>query len=74
MAEYNRRLGVLQHGRRCLPRSVGEVHDHSQPVHLLHHSLQNTTEQFIYSRNRRSELTAGDGERNADETAVEPIE
>lgn len=42
MAEDNGRLGELQHGAGRLPGGVGEVDDHPQPVHLLHHRLHST--------------------------------
>lgn len=45
MAEDNGRPGELEHGAGRLPGGVGEVDDHPQPVHLLHHRLTTAQQQ-----------------------------
>lgn len=49
VAKNNRRLGVLQRGRGGVPGSVGKVHDHPHPVHLLHHSLPKGRQAVVLS-------------------------
>lgn len=49
---------MVQHSLGRFPRSVGEVHYHSQSIHLLHHRLKNTFKNHLSShlKNQRKEL------------------
>lgn len=53
VAEDDGSLGELEHRAGRLPGGVGEVDDHPQPVHLLHHGLE-TQQQLGGAVSRRS--------------------
>lgn len=56
MAEDNGRLGELEHGAGRLPGGVGEVDDHPQPVHLLHHRLETAQQQSAGAAGRLRQM------------------
>lgn len=54
MAKYDGSLRELEHGAGRLPGGVGEVDDHPQPVHLLHHRLETAQQQLAGAASRSS--------------------
>lgn len=47
-------FGELERGAGRLPGGVGEVDDHPQPVHLLHHRLETVQQQLAGAVSRSS--------------------